>query len=135
MSEAGMTMRDISPREAIAYFGALKDGRYTVEVKPYRDTRSNEQNKKMWAMLNEIAISVNWYNQHLSAEEWKDVFTAALKKQKVVPGIEGGFVVLGASTRRMSVEEMGDLIELMFSFGAEQGVKFMEDYQQEGQTA
>lgn len=47
-----------------------------------------------------------------------------MKRQKVVPGIDGGFVVLGSSTRRMTVAEMGELMELMEAFGTQQGVQF-----------
>ena len=41
----------------------------------------------MWANLEDIAQQVVWYGQKLHKEEWKDVLTAALKKQKIVPGI------------------------------------------------
>ena len=78
----------------------------------------------MWANLEDIAQQVVWYGQKLPKEEWKDVLTAALKKQKIVPGIEGGFVVIGARTSKMSVAEMTELIELSSMFGAQQGVKF-----------
>ena len=57
-------------------------------------------------------------------DEWKDVFSAALKKQKVVPGLDGGFVVCGQSTSRMSKREFSDLVELIYAFGAERGVVF-----------
>jgi NinB protein len=87
-------------------------------------TRSWQQNKRLWAMLTDVSRQVNWHGQRLTKEEWKDVFTAALKRQKVVPGIDGGFVVLGSSTSRMTMAEMGDLITLMEAFGAQQGVKF-----------
>lgn len=86
--------------------------------------RSYEQNRRMWAMLTDVSQQVIWHGQRLSKEEWKDVFTAGMKRQKVVPGIDGGFVVLGSSTSRMSVAEMGELMELMEAFGAQQGVRF-----------
>jgi hypothetical protein len=95
-----------------------------VEIRPAR--RSTEQNSKLWAMLNEVATQVEWYGQHLSPEEWKHVFTASLKKQRVVPGIDGGFVVLGLSTSRMSKAELSELIELILAFGAERGVDFQD---------
>ena len=75
-------------------------------------------------MLTDVSRQVIWHGQRLSKEEWKDVFTAAMKRQKVVPGIDGGFVVLGSSTRRMTVAEMGELMELMEAFGTQQGVQF-----------
>ena len=86
--------------------------------------RSLEQNRLMWANLEDIAQQVVWYGQKLDKQEWKDVLTAGLKKQKIVPGIEGGFVVIGARTSKMSVAEMNELIELAVMFGAQQGVKF-----------
>jgi hypothetical protein len=86
--------------------------------------RSLEQNRMMWANLEDIAQQVVWYGVKLTKDEWKDVLTAALKKQKVVPGIEGGFVVIGARTSKMTVAEMTELIELSTAFGTQQGVKF-----------
>lgn len=81
--------------------------------------RNLEQNAALWARLGEIAERVVWHGQRLDAAEWKDVFTAALKRQKVVPGIEGGFVVLGSSTSRMSKAEFGDLLTLIEAWCAE----------------
>lgn len=88
------------------------------------ETRSTAQNARLWAMLGEISAQVDWYGRKLSPEEWKHVFSASLKKQDVVPGLDGGFVVLGLSTSKMTKGEMGDLQELIAAFGAQQGVKF-----------
>ena len=86
-------------------------------------TRTLEQNALMWAMLADISAQVDWYGQKLTSEEWKDVFSAALKRQKVVPGLDGGFVVCGQRTSKMTKGEMSDLVELMNAFCAERGVK------------
>ena len=86
--------------------------------------RTNPQNDRMWAMLTDVSNQVDWYGQTLTPEEWKCVLTAAMKKQKVVPGIDGGFVVVGARTSKMGVREMGELMELIEAFGAQQGVRF-----------
>lgn len=105
---------------------ALQGGhQYVLSVKQAK--RSNEQNKRLWAMLNEISQQVDWYGQKLTPEEFKHVFTAALSRQKVVPGIDGGFVVLGKSTSRMTKSEMSELMELMSAFAAERGVVFTGD--------
>lgn len=87
-------------------------------------TRSLEQNALMWPLLDCLAKQVDWYGQKLTSEEWKDVLTASLKKQKAVPGIDGGFVVLGTRTSKMPKKEFSDLIELIYAFGADKGVKF-----------
>ena len=95
-----------------------------VLIKPA--TRTLEQNAKLWAMLGEIAAQVVWHGRKLSSDEWKIVFSAALKKQDVIPGIDGGFVAMGQSTSRMTKREMADLITLIEAFGIEHGVQFSE---------
>lgn len=100
----------------------LAGHRLSVEVKEM--TRSVEQNARLWALLTDVSRQVEWYGQKLTPEEWKDVFTASLKRHKVVPGIDGGFVVLGMRTSKMSVREMGELMELIEAFGAQRGVRF-----------
>lgn len=122
----------INPVQATQAWQAL----YQNEVKPLtmaghrlrlsvkRETRSSAQNARMWAMLEDVARQVEWHGRKLSKEDWKHVFSASLKRQDAVPGIDGGFVVLGQSTSKMTVGEMGDLMTLMEAFGAEQGVRF-----------
>ena len=104
---------------------ALQDG-YAVElaVKPIKNTRSVQANNCMWAALSDISRQVDWYGNKLSAENWKEVISAGLKQQRAVPGIEGGFVVLGVRTSRMGIKEMGAMIEMCYAFGSQQGVKF-----------
>lgn len=106
---------------AIVAVKQAPDG-YRVEIKPA--TRSLEQNARMWAMLTDLAEQVVWHGQRLTAENWKDVLTAGLRRQQVVPGIDGGFVVLGTSTRKMTKPEMAELIEFITAFGTQQGVVF-----------
>jgi hypothetical protein len=97
---------------------------YAVTIAP--KTRSLEQNARLWAMLSDIANQVEWYGKKLTAENWKNVFSSALKKQEVVPGIDGGFVVMGQSTSQMTIKEMAELQELMSAFGAERNVIWSE---------
>lgn len=97
---------------------------YCVEVK--ERTRSLDQNAKMWAMLGDVARQVEWHGAYLTTHNWKDMFTASLKRQQVVPGIDGGFVVLGSRTSGMTKSEMVELIEFMYAFGAERGVQWSD---------
>lgn len=100
----------------------LAGHRMVLELKP--EKRSNEQNKRLWAMLTDVSRQVEWYGKTLSPEDWKHLFTASLQKTRAVPGIDGGFVVLGLSTSRMTKAEMSDLQTLIEAFGAERGVTF-----------
>lgn len=99
------------------------------------DTRSLAQNRMLWSCLNDISRQVIWYGRKMDAESWKHVFTSVLKKQETVPGIDGGFVVLGQSTSKMRVSEMKDLITLMHAFGAEHNVKFSDESSQAAERA
>ena len=94
----------------------------TIELKD--EARSSEQNRLMWSCLSDLSKQVVWYSETLTKEDYKIMLTACLKKQRTVPGIEGGFVVLGASTSKMTKQEMTDLITLCHAFGDERGVKW-----------
>lgn len=100
---------------------------YVCEIR--KRTRSIAQNSRLWSMLTDVSEQVVWYGKKLSPESWKHVFSSALKKQEVVPGLNGDFVVLGQSTSRMTVSEMRDMQELISAFGAENGVKWSEHEQ------
>ena len=94
--------------------------------------RNLEQNARMWAMLGDVSRQVEWYGKRLTSEDWKHVFSSALKKMEVVPNLDGtGFVALGMSTSAMSKREMVDMIELIFAFGAEREVVWTDPKQRQ----
>ncbi|KAF3997515.1 recombination protein NinB [Glaciimonas immobilis] len=100
----------------------IMDGAEGDVVKITPPTRTLEQNSKLWPMLADVSKQVNWHGNKLTGDEWKDVFTAAIEKQKVVPGIDGGFVVCGAKTSQYSKPKFAEMIELIYAFGAQQSV-------------
>lgn len=123
---------------ALAMLKAGKNAR--VEVKELLPKRSNEANARMWALLTDVSLQVQWpvdgKLQRLSPEEWKDIFTAGLtKSQRVAQGIDGGFVMLGTRTSRMTVAEMCDLQTLIEAFGAERGVRWSDPHFTEQRVA
>jgi hypothetical protein len=95
-----------------------------VSLKVSEEKRSLPQNARMWAMLSEVSRQVMWHGQKLAPEDWKEMFTASLKQQRAVPGISGGFVILGSRTSEMDKEELSELMELISAFGAEHGITF-----------
>lgn len=102
---------------------------YRVKIEP--PTRSLDQNAKLWPMLADVSRQVMWPVDgamvKLPEEDWKDIFTAALRKhQRMAKGIDGGLVMLGSRTSRMLKSEFSDLIELIYAFGAERGVVWSE---------
>ena len=102
---------------------ALSAG-HKLELTIKREKRSLDQNALLWSCLTDLSKQVEWYGQKLTKEEFKDLLTAGLKKQKAIPGIDGGFVMVGSNTSSMTKEEMSDLITLAHAFGDERGVKW-----------
>lgn len=90
------------------------------------EKRSDTSNRKMWAMLRDVSKQVEWYGQKLKDEDWKHIFSASVEKQRAVPGLDGGFVVLGISTRKQSQKWFSDMFEVIEAFAAEHGVKWTQ---------
>jgi hypothetical protein len=111
---------DAIREKAIRWIRGLPPGT-RVEFKG--PARSLDANALMWARLADISRQVDWYGAKLTPEDWKDLFTASLRKSRAVPGIEPGtFVVLGLRTSDMSKEEFSMLLSLVDAFAAERGV-------------
>ncbi|WP_265532570.1 recombination protein NinB [Pseudomonas saponiphila] len=106
-------------------------GAVEIIVRPVKSRRTLDQNAKLWAMLGDISRQVEWpvngIMQKLDSEDWKALMTAAARQEiRMAQGINGGVVMLGESTKRMTVAELGDVIECMYVFGAEKGVIWSE---------
>lgn len=99
-----------------------------VEVKGPK--RTLPQNEMMWCLLTDVAQQAEWAGKRRTTEQWKDIFTAALRSAnnglEVVPGLEGGFVLLGMHTSDLSKTEMSDLIELILAWGAQHDIEFSQ---------
>ena len=125
MTRATVIVRSKTDRERIARWAMNVEAGTVVEFKKAR--RSLDQNALLWARLTKIAQEVEWHGVKLSAEDYKDMFTASLRKSRVVPGIDAGtFVVLGMRTSDMTKEEFGMLLDLIDAFAAERGVTLEE---------
>ncbi len=97
-----------------------------VELFSTENVRTLEQNKKMWPMLADISKQVVWMGQKHDTETWKVIISAAHKAQTFVHGIGGSLVVMPTSTRRLGKKKFSELIEQIYSFGAEQDVRWGE---------
>lgn len=106
---------------------ALLMAGHRLHVSVKTETRSLEQNALMWSCLTDLSRQVDWpvdgRLQKIAPEDWKHILSAGTKQaQRVAQGIEGGFVMLGQSTSKMTKGEMVELIELAHHFGDSRGV-------------
>lgn len=92
-----------------------------------REKRSPAANRKMWAMCRDISEQVEWHGMHLGDEDWKQIISAEVENQRIVPGISIPFIALGVSTRNQSKKWFSDFFEQAYAFGAEHGVEWRGD--------
>lgn len=112
-------------RKAICRHVLTADEGYIVTIA--EPSRNLEQNAKMWAMLADLSEQTDWHGIRLNAEEWKDLLSAGLVQSRVVPNLEGnGFVILGQRTSKLTKSQFAALIELLYAFGTDRGVKWSE---------
>ena len=115
-----------SPRERARALSWVQTAPYGTTVVFGRPRRSLPQNARLHAMCTDVACQVEWGGKKRDVEAWKDIFTAALLSAEheldVVPGINGGFVLLGLHTSGLKKDQMSDLFLLIEAFCAEHGV-------------
>ena len=90
-----------------------------------RPLRTLPQNARMHAMLTDIVAQKKTVNgRAFSTDEWKTMFLQALGVElQVLPTLDGqGFFSTTFSSSKLEVQQMSDLIEFMFAWGAENGV-------------
>lgn len=106
---------------------ALAAGK-VVKIRASEETRSLEQNAAMWPLLEafsqQLLWPVNGAMVRMDPEEWKDVLTAAFRKERarLAMGLDGGVVMLGMRTSKMGKREFSEWLEFLHSVAADRGV-------------
>ena len=119
-----------SRRLACQAIGQAQDGHVVRISEP---TRNLEQNAAMWPILEAFSRQLKWpvngAMTQLSGEEWKDILTAAFKREtaRVAMGLDGGVVMLGARTSVFSKAQFSQWIEFLNATAADRGVTVYED--------
>lgn len=120
-------------RDAIAFVANLPiNDESPLVVKIEEEGRTLEQNALMWPLLecfaDQILWPVNGAMVKLDAADWKDLLTAAFKSetQRVAMGLNGGMVMLGMRTSKMSKRQFSEFIEFLRAAGADRGVNFRQ---------
>lgn len=91
-------------------------------------TRTLDQNSAMWPILEAFARDLQWpvngRMTHMTADEWKDVLTAAFRREqpRMAPGMDGGVVMLGQRTSKFNKREMSDFLEFLHATAVDRGV-------------
>ena len=91
--------------------------------------RTLDQNSLLWAALTDVAQQATHMGQKYTPDEWKILFMHACGREvRFLPGLdEKTFVPWGQSSSDLSKQEMTDLIETIFAWGASHGVIFNDN--------
>lgn len=90
-------------------------------------TRTTEQNAKLWPMLTDLSKQCQICGQSKPPETWKFVMMRALKHEvRYETDLNGEPFPIGFSTSNLSKSQFSELIEFMYAYGAENGVKWSE---------
>ncbi|EOZ4909614.1 recombination protein NinB [Enterobacter hormaechei] len=111
MSQQFHLVNESVKQNAINYIRQLPvDSKRPLILDVKESTRTAIQNRKMWPLL-------------------KDLITALVAKtkkqeQRMAPGLDGGVVMFGQRTSKMTIPQMVEVIETIYWFGTQQGVIF-----------
>ena len=123
-------VHETARKRALAAVTTAPDGFVTVVCEP---TRNLDQNAAQWPILqafsDQLVWPVNGKMETLTPEEWKDLLTAAFKREavRVAMGLDGGMVMLGARTSKFGKKEFSDWLEFLHATAADRGVDLEMD--------
>ncbi len=126
MSRALIVLNSPADRQRAAHWVATAPIGTRVEFKATK--RTLDQNSRMWAMLTDVATQATHMGKKYTPDQWKVLFMAACGNEvQFLPSLDGStFIPWGQRSSDLSKQEMTDLIEFIFAWGAEHGVTFHE---------
>jgi hypothetical protein len=123
-------VHETARKRALAAVTTAPNGFVTVVCEP---TRNLDQNAAQWPILqafsDQLVWPVNGRMETLTPKEWKDLLTAAFKREavRVAMGLDGGMVMLGARTSKFGKKEFSDWLEFLHATAADRGVDLEMD--------
>ena len=89
--------------------------------------RTIPQNDRMWAMLTDVARQATHNGNRYSPDQWKCLFMHACSHEVAfMRGLSGEFFPVGFKSSKLSKQQMGELMDFMEAWCAENGVKLRE---------
>lgn len=112
-------------RRALEAVQDAPEGYAVIVTEP---TRNLNQNAAQWPILQAFADQMQWpVNGRmvwLTADEWKDILTAAFEREtvRVAMGLDGGMVMLGSRTSEFSKKRFGEWLEFLHATAADREI-------------
>jgi hypothetical protein len=89
--------------------------------------RTPDQNSLMWSLLTDISVACPLGRRH-TPDDWKAIAMNACGWEcQFVEGLDGRPFPKGFRSSHLTKSQMSQLIEFLFAFGAEHGVKWTHE--------
>ena len=111
---------------------AVRDAPEGFAVTVAEASRTLDQNAAQWPILQAFAEQLQWpVNGRMVAmtpDEWKDVLTAAFRREtaRLAMGLDGGVVMLGARTSQMGKKEFSEWLEFLKATAADRSISLSD---------
>ena len=95
------------------------------------ESRNLDQNAAMWPILEAFSRQLKWpvngQMVTMTPEEWKDVLSAAFRREtaRLAMGLDGGVVMLGMRTSKMTKPVFSEWLEFLHATAAARDVDLM----------
>lgn len=130
MTERTFRVRDVTRIRdvfVIAFQAAkLFSEPFEIVLRPLKAKRSGDQNKRMWALLREVAATVWVDGRQYADETWHLHFRQTFIGMDEVVMPDGKVVATPISTTTLNVEDMGTYMQNIEQWCVEQGFPVME---------
>lgn len=129
MKQVYILSHDQARRGAMA---AVADAPAGYKVTVSEPARSLDQNAAQWPILQAFSDQLEWpvngRMTKLTPDEWKDLLSAAFRREgnRIAVGLDGGVVMLGCRTSKMSKREFSEYLEFLHATAADRGVQVYE---------
>jgi hypothetical protein len=79
--------------------------------------RTEEQNNLLQPACRDLSRCLTWSGFQLTPDDWRHLICAAILGQKTVPGLTGGIVRLGGSSKKLNKQQATKAITMIFELG------------------
>jgi hypothetical protein len=115
---------------ALAQFLIRSEDDYELVLRPHRKARSTEQNRRYWALLNEIAAQPVQGKRFIT-EAWHEYFKGRFIGKEEIRLPNGDIFNRPISTTTLDVEQFGEYMTQVEVWAASHGILLGEDAPQE----
>ena len=106
----------------------IKGAPVDTVVKFYPPKRTTPQNARFWAMLTDISKQVTHNGKKYTPDQWKALMMNACGYEvQFIEGLSGEPFPVGFKSSNLGKEQMGELMEFMSAYGAENNVRFNDN--------